>query len=481
MKLKKNYPGIILIRVRPSQTQVIQKEKDEILSYCIYPSSTPYLSGYIYKGKVAKILPGIGACFVDIGLDKEVFLHNKEVISDETQIQKKLKKGQMILVQVIKTAIGSKSARVSMKISLAGSKLVYLPYEPSGAGVSKKITDEKERERLETELEKLKPKGKVIVRTKAVGESHFKRELGHLYKLWSQIKNDKRKTKGLVFSDIPPALQILRDGLSSQNIQVWVDDKEIYNQACQFVKKFLPEFKNQVHYYKEKTNLFEKFNVIKKTKQAFNRKVYLKSGGAIVIDENEAMVVIDVNTGRFVGKDSQEKTVLNTNLEAVKVIAEQIRVRNLGGIIVIDFIDMEESVSKDKLLEQLQKELEKDPVYTEIVSVSSLNLVQITRKRVRPSLRGLMCEVCPSCEGSGVLKSAQAVAIEIFNESVCLYDERKKKNVSQKMEVLCHPVVSDWIQDQETAYLDFLSEKYKIQLLFKPDHNFHQEEFEVRP
>ena len=193
------------------------------------------------------------------------------------------------------------------------------------------------------------------------------------------------------------------------------------------------------------------------------------------------MVVIDINTGRFVGKDSQEKTILNTNLSAVKVIAEQVRIRNLGGIIVIDFIDMEESISKEKVLKLLEKELEKDSVYTEIVSMSSLNLVQITRKRIRPSLRGLMGEKCSSCEGSGVLKSAQAVAIDIFNESVCFYDECKKKNVFQKLTVVCHPIVSDWIQDQETAYLDFLSEKYKIQLLFKPDHNLHQEEFEVHP
>ena len=481
MRLKKSPSGVILIRVRPNQNQIIQKEQDEILSYCIYPFSTPYLAGSIYKGKVAKILPGIGACFVDIGLDKEVFLHNKEVISDETQIQKKLKKGQMILVQIIKDPIGSKSARVSMKISLAGSKLVYLPYESSGVGISKKITDEKERERLETIMEKLKPKGRVIVRTKAIGGTHFKRELNHLYKLWNQIKKDTRKTAGLVFSDIPPTLQILRDGLSSQNIQVWVDDKEIYSQACHFVKKFLPEFKKQIHHYKKKTDLFKEFNVTKKIKQGFNRKVYMKSGGAIVVDENEAMVVIDINTGRFVGKDSQEKTILNTNLEAVKVIAEQIRIRNLGGIIVIDFIDMEESVSKEKVLKLLEKELEKDPVYTEIVSMSSLNLVQITRKRIRPSLRGLMCKKCFSCEGSGVVKSPQTVAIDVFNESVCLYDEYKKKNVFQKLTVVCHPVISDWIQDQETDYLDFLSKKYKIQLLFKPDHNLHQEEFEVCP
>lgn len=475
--MKKTNSHFILIRVRPSCTQVIQIKETDIISYSLYKSSADHILGSIYKGKAVKILPGMGACFLDIGLDKEVFLHTKNTASPETQIQQQLSTGRIILVQIIKNPIGSKSAQADMKISIAGAKLVYMPHEAGSVGVSKKIEDEEERQRLKTAVEKLQPQGKVIVRTKSQGASCFKRELKYLQQTWSQIKSNTRKTPGLVFSDIPAELQILRDGLSSKDIQVWIDDLNTYKSAKKFVKEILPEFKNQIQLYKDKTDLFEKWNISKQLKQALKRKVYLKSGGIIVFDETEALTVIDINTARYTGSSSQEKTILRTNLEAVQEIASQIRIRNLAGMIIIDLIDMELESSKEKVLQLFEEELKKDPVYTEIVSVSPLNLIQMTRKRTKKSLQKLICDSCPVCDGEGRIKSALSVAEEIF--SMAVQQSQKSSKSLTKMEVICHPLVKDWIQDQESGYLKFLDKKHHIQLQFQAADQLHREEFQI--
>ena len=282
-------------------------------------NTQPTLVGSIYKGKVTKVLPGMGACFVDIGLERDCFLYVKEFLpfkSEDGMEQKpdiqNIKANQMIVVQIIKDPISKKGPRLSMQISLPNPYLIYMPYS-NGIGVSKKIENEEERERIIQNIKQLNPKGGVIVRTKAEGRMDFTKDLKRLEKLWKSIqKKQTRKTVGLIHKEISPEIQMIQDELSSSQDQVWIDNKNIHSQALAFVKEFMPEFKKNIKLYEKYPPLFEKFDIEKKLSQALKRTVYLKSGGSIVIDENEALVSIDVNTSKFSGKNSQEKKILCT-------------------------------------------------------------------------------------------------------------------------------------------------------------------------
>ena len=465
MKLKKN-SSYILIHKNPSQTEALWCRGSDVLSYSIYSPSRRSQVGSIYRGEVTRVLPGIGAGFVNIGCSSEVFLHQKEILGDfeeDTPIQEKIQVGQKITVQIIKDSIGSKSARASMLVRLVGSKLIYMPQVQENIGISRKIADEKERERLKEILSKLEVKGKVIVRTKAVGQKNFKKEMNHLLKTWNKIQKNSRKSTGLIFEDIPEEIQFLRSGLE-KDTQVFIDDLFVYKKAVTFVKNFLPEFKNQIVHYTG-TDLFKKFSADKKLKQAYTHKVYLKSGGVLNIEPTEALVSIDVNTAKATEKKSPETIILNTNLEAVKEIATQLRIRNLGGIIVIDLINMDLPSSQEKVVQTLKNELLKDPNPVEFVSISSLQLVQLVRKRTQKSLREISCQKCPSCEGKGYVKSPQWVALEIFKKVLA------DKKLSSEVVVKCHPRVREWIQENEEAYLNFMLKKYKKRFKFKDKEN----------
>ena len=383
----------------------------------------------------------------------------------------------MILVQVIKDAIGSKGPRLSTTINLSGPRLVYIP-SLSGVSVSRRIESEAERERLKACIEALKPEGKIIVRTKAEGQEDFTAEFEKLESIRQSILKKKRRSTGLVYAEIPLEIAILRENLNFSKGEVWVDDKEVYKKSVQYLKDF--NFKNKISYYDDKKPLFEKFNIEKALASSLNRKVRLKSGGTIVIDEGEAMVSIDINTGRFVGRNSQKTTILKTNLEAVKEIAFQLRVRNCGGIIVIDLIDMDDEPSRKKVIKAFERELKKDRIQTEIISFSSLSLIQMVRKRTRPSLKDTLCRPCPSCRGHGYIKSPRAVAAEIFKELEFLHKEksegswlrwRKKRSV----EILSHPDTAEELRKDEFA---LRLEKLGLKVELKEDPSLDLENFD---
>ena len=378
----------------------------------------------------------------------------------------------MIVVQIIKDPISSKGPRISMQVSLPAPYLIYMPYS-SGIGVSKKIENEEERKRIIQNIKELNPEGGVIVRTKAENRPELKQDLNNLEKLWKNIqKKQTRKTVGLIHQEISPEIQMIRDELSSPQDQVWIDNKDIYTQALAYIKEFMPEFKKTIKLYEKYPPLFEKFDIEKKLTHALSRTVYLKSRGSIVIDENEALVSIDVNTSKFSGKKSQESNILKTNLEAVKEIAKQLRIRNCGGIIVIDLIDMSSKASKTKVMKLFEEELEQDRAYTEIVSLSPLNVIQMTRKRTRPSLRASLCRPCESCEGQGWIKSPHTVACEMFRNIQSTYGDNKKgfwKTKSTKLKVTVHPSVHSWIQENEGPHLSYLKKKYSITLQLEED------------
>ncbi|MDE0151789.1 MAG: Rne/Rng family ribonuclease [Bdellovibrionales bacterium] len=475
----------ILISAQPSPTRAVHLKGDSVIQFIA--NTQPTLVGSIYKGKVTKVLPGMGACFVNIGLERDCFLYVKELLpfKSEDGVEQKpniqdIKVNQMILVQIIKDPISTKGPRISMQISLPTPYLIYMPYS-SGIGISKKIEDEEERERIISHIKQLKPEGGVIVRTKAEGRSDFKKDLNNLKKLWKTIqKKQTRKTVGLVHREISPEIQMIRDELHSLQDQVWIDNKEIHSQALTFVKEFMPEFKKNIKIYDKTPPLFEKFNIEKQLSHALSRTVYLKSGGSIVIDENEALVSIDVNTSKFSGKKSQETNILKTNLEAVKEISKQLRIRNCGGIIVIDLIDMSSKTSKTKVMKQFEQELEQDRAYTEIVSLSPLNVIQMTRKRTRPSLRASLCRPCALCEGQGWIKSPHTVSCELFRSIQNTYGDNKGlwKTKSTKLQVFLHPSVHSWIQENEGDHLSYLKKKYRITLQFKEDQTCSPAHFE---
>ena len=349
----------------------------------------------------------------------------------------------------------------------------------------------------------------MIIRTAAYGQKDFKEELETLVDRWQKIQNNKRKTVGLIQKDIPLELQFIRDHMDSSCRHVYIDDLNLYKKAVQFVETHIPKMKKKLICYLDSEPLFKKFGVEDQWLKVLKRKVHLKSGGSIVIDENEAMVNVDVNTGRFVGKKSQHETILKTNMEAVKEIASQLRLRNCGGIIVIDLIDMDSEKAKDKVLKQLEKELKKDSVYTEIISLSDLNLIQMTRKRVRESLQNFLCEECSSCQGRGAIKSSHTVACEIFRELESSYgdllidqdfkakteNENSKNNDKMddrnavhhcriKIQVDCHTDIMDWVHKNEMQSLEFFKEKYGMEISFKGTLSSYVEEFsfqEIKP
>ena len=482
----------ILINSHPSQTRLAQIEGQKAVSLHFFNKHKSNQVGSVYKGRVIKVLPSLEACFVDLGGGQEAFLHQKELgllkgvenLKTSFSIQNKIKAGQMILVQIAKSATALKRARLTAVISFAGRSLVYLP-QSSGIGVSRRIEEPKERERLLNKVKELEPEGGVIIRTQAEGKKDFSKDLKELYSTWSSVQKKSRKTPGLIYSELTPELQILRDELSSRHSQVLIDDLEVYKSALQYVKKAMPQLSSKLVYYGEPEPLFEKFGMESQWMEALSRQVRLKSGGSIVIDENEAMVSIDVNTGRAGrGKNSHQETVFKTNMEAVKEIASQIRLRNCGGIIVIDLIDMESNSLKEKVMNSFQNELKKDPVYTEVVSLSSLNLIEMTRKRTKPSLKNTLCEECPSCRGRGAVLSPHTLSCSIFRavedkalDASLLNDEKKN---TKSFTAVCSPPAAEWILENEEKSLEFLKLKKNIILSVQADSSLKAEDFYIK-
>lgn len=498
----------ILINVRPLETRVAYVESGILMDLKIERKTSPTLVGTIHRGVVTRVLPGMQAAFVDIGLDKAAFLYVGDIVTDEgkeffedeepdaesdsgedtrsqreikTPIQDLIKEGQHLLVQVAKDPLGTKGARITTHISLPGRGVVYMPFVKH-TGISRKIEDETEKERLKKLIQKINPSGGVIVRTASEGasEESLRADIEYLDRLGKEIQKnyEKKKSAGLVHAELDVELRALRDLMSEEVTTVWVDDVDVYKKVQKFVTQLMPKYRQNIILYEEKKPLFDLYDIDLEISRAMERKVWLKSGGYIVFDEAEALVVIDVNTGRFVGKKDLEDTILKTNLEAVKEIAHQLRVRNVGGIIIIDFIDMEKQIHREQVMEALEEELKKDRSRTNITSMSELGLVEMTRKRIRPSLVKTLCKPCSYCDGKGYIKRRNTVANEIFRElerEISFTERAKKPGVI----VHCHSDIVDWIYESESETLEALEKRIGRSIAFKIEPTYHTEQYEI--
>ncbi len=378
------------------------------------------LIGNIYKGKVHRVLPGIQAAFIDIGLERAAFLHVNDIQTQTTSkdIRDLLKQGQEILVQVYKDSLGSKGVRVTTQLTIPGRYLVFVPGMHQLA-VSQRITDESQRERL---MQILTPNetGGYIFRTAATiaTTDELMEEKEFLPTVWSEIlsRNPRAKVGELVYTEMPIELRLLRDKVTDSISKIRVDQLETVSQMREFAKHHLPNLMDRIEHHAGPQPIFDIYSIEAQLQKALHRKVYLKSGGYLIFDQTEAMTTIDVNTGSFLGHGSQEDTIFKTNVEAINVIARQVRLRNLGGIIIIDFIDMSDSQHKTQLLQLLNEALSKDSARTEVSELSSLGLVQLTRKRIRESLERILCVPCPVCQQRGTIKSLETMSYEILRE-----------------------------------------------------------------
>jgi len=481
----------ILINVTPSETRAVVVDNGVLQEVFIERTEYRGLVGNIYKGKVCRVLPGMQAAFVEIGLVRAAFLHASDIsipIGQTGDLQEievppistLLREGQEIVVQVIKDPMGTKGARLTTQLSVSSRYLVYMP-DTQGVGVSLKIEDEPERDRLKnTLISQLESEaGGYILRTAAEGvtEIELLSDLQFLHRLWAKLVDRKATLQCGVplYEDLPLALRSLRDLFSPEIEKIRIDSKETYDKAIKFAEGFMPECASRIEHYKEGAPLFDLFSVEQEIQKALERKVLLKSGGYLIFDQTEAMTTVDVNTGGFVGHKNLEETIFKTNLEAAKAIARQLRVRNLGGIIILDFIDMEEVEHRDQVLETLEKAMMSDRARHNICGVSELGLVEMTRKRSRESLGHVMCEPCPTCEGKGYTKSIETVCYEIFRE---ILREAKQYETSQFL-VLASQDVIDRLNDEDSTYIAELEQFIGKPIAFQPEFQYGREQFNV--
>jgi ribonuclease G len=488
--------GKIIINVTPEQTRVALLDTNALLSELyIERAKDTSLVGNVFKGRIVKILPGMQSAFVDIGLEKAAFLHAADVLSGfdysifgedledpvalQVPIEDMLQEGEEVFVQVSKDSIGTKGARVTSYITLPGRYLVLMP-DVEHIGVSRKIIDEAERDRLKGLIEVLKPQNfGFIIRTASEGctEEELKRDIDYLMRLWENIQKKKEKisTPHLLYSDLDLALRSVRDLLGHDIDKLIIDSKDEYKKVLDFVNTFFPKLNDKIELYEGTEPIFDADGLELEIPKALGKRVWLKSGGYIVIDQTEALISIDVNTGKFVGKASLEDTIFKTNIEAVKEIAYQIRLRNLGGIIIIDFIDMEKEENRQKLFSVFQEAMCKDRAKCTILEVSELGLIQMTRKRVRESLERILCEPCSYCEGKGYIKSPTTVCYEIFMELRRIGLTQKKA----KILISANPQVADLIYDDEREGIEAIEKENGFKIIVKADKNYHQEYYEV--
>jgi ribonuclease G len=427
----------ILINFSPMETRVAVIENGMLQEVHLERNDHRGIVGNIYLGKVVRVLPGMQAAFVEIGLEKAGFIHAADIEPkngqpDSQDIALLVREGQSLLVQVLKDPIGTKGARLSMQISIPSRYLVYMPGS-AHVGISQRIEDETEKQRLKNILEhylaqpsallhstpELAKEG-VIVRTVAEGvsEQSLQQDVDFLRRLWHQVKHQisSGKAPQIIYQDLPLALRTLRDIAHPHIEKIRIDSKETFQKATQFVDQLVPDMTSKLEHYPGERPIFDLYNVEDEIQRALGRKVPLKSGGYIIIDQTEAMTTVDVNTGAYVGHRNLEETIFKTNLEAATAIGRQLRLRNLGGIVILDFIDMHDTEHQRQVARTLDRALLKDHVKTKVLSVSELGLIQMTRKRTRESLEQLLCGPCPSCDGTGINKTPETICYEIFRE-----------------------------------------------------------------
>jgi len=496
--------GSILINVTGDEIRVALMEGGQVTEFSVERRSDASHVGNIYKGKIVKILPGMQSAFVDIGLEKAAFLYVGDIRTDiiedyahlfeeekangmdfvahrrkhDLVIDEIIMDGQEITVQVSKDPIGSKGARITSYITTPGRYLVLMP-GVNHVGISRRIEDEDERARLKAIVEEIKPDGAgLIIRTVSEGASaeELTSDLEFLNSVWSNIqkKEDHVSAPALLYPDLDIILRSVRDLMGPDIDKLVIDSKEEMENVREFVSTYFPKLLDKIELYDGTEPLFEAYGIELDISRALGRKVWLKSGGYIVIDQTEAMTVIDVNTGKFVGKEDLEDTILKTNLEAVKEVAYQVRLRNLGGIIIVDFIDMEWLENRDKVFNAFTEAMSRDKAKSTISHISELGLVQMARKRVRESMGRILCETCPYCEGKGFVKSPRTLCYEIFRKA-----ERIAMHGGSKVVITAHPSVAELLSYDERHWLEEIEQARGVKIIVTEDPNLHQENYEI--
>lgn len=444
------------------------------------------LVGNIYRGAVCRVLPGMQSAFVEIGLQRAAFLHVADILecsgADMVKtIQEVLHEGQPLVVQVIKEPIGSKGARLTTQISIAGRFLVYLPQQQH-IGVSQRIEDEGERELLRDRLVKLLPEdrqGGYIIRTmsETATDAELLADVDYLHKVWSNIQaaSQSASDRSLIFQDLNLPMRVVRDMLCDYTDSILVDSRETFQKLHDFARLYAIGAVPRLQHYQGERPLFDLYGVEDEIEKAMSRKVELKSGGYLIFDQTEALTTVDVNTGSFVSGRSLSDTIFKTNLEASQSIARQLRLRNLGGIIIIDFIDMDEDEQRMAVLDELKKAVAKDRARTTINGFSALGLVEMTRKRTRESLAHILCESCPACQGRGELKTAQTVCYEILRELL----RHARQFSAREFRVLASQKVIDILLDEESQSLANLSDFIGKPVSLQVETQYSQETFDI--
>jgi ribonuclease G len=459
----------ILINVTPREMRAALVENGVLQEILIERASRRGLISNIYNGRVSRVLPGMQAAFIDVGLERTAFLHASDIACDteqlagrngEPNIRDVVTEGGELLVQVLKDPLGTKGARLTTHVTIPSRYLVMLP-KGSGIGISARIEDEGERDRLRQLMDAIispPTRAGYIVRTAAEGASldALRADMLFLQKLWEAIEEASSSAKpgALVYEDLPLPLRVLRDLLGPEVERVRVDSETEHGRMKEFADRFMPHMAPTIELYAEERPIFDLYGIEDEIDRALNRKVALKSGGYVIFDQTEAMTTIDVNTGAYVGHRNLEETIFRTNLEAAVALARQLRLRNLGGIIIIDFIDMIEEEHRHQVLQALTARLASDHAKTQIMNVSPLGLVEMTRKRNRESLEHVLCEACPSCEGRGFVKTPETVCYEIFREIL----RQHRQFDFQELLVLAKPDVIERLLDEESASVAELEE-----------------------
>ena len=477
----------ILINVTPQETRVAVMQLGAVQDMYIERSSSRGIVSNVYFGKVIRVLPGMQSAFIDIGLERSAFLHVADIWENSINgdpakpIEKVLYEGQSLLVQVIKEPLGTKGARLSTQLSIAGRLLVYLPQE-THIGVSQRIENAEQREALRARLQAILPaehKGGYIIRTvvEAVAEPDFLADIAYLDKLWANLQAAAKTASApqLLYQELDISLRVLRDFVSQDTARILVDSRETYQRMATFAQDYNPGATEHLEHYPGERPLFDLYNVEEEIERALSKRVDLKSGGYLIIDQTEAMTTVDVNTGGFVGLRNFDDTIFKTNLEASQVIARQLRLRNLGGIIICDFIDMDTQEHRDAVLEEFKKALARDHTRISVNGFSSLGLLEMTRKRTRESLSHVLCEPCPTCKGSGEVKTAQTVCYEILRE---ILREARQFN-AREYRILASQQVIDLFLEEESQALAQLSDFIAKPISMQVETLYSQEQYDV--
>ena len=477
----------ILVNVTPQETRVAVIQQGVVQELHVERTSGRGLVGNIYLGVVSRVLPGMQSAFIHIGLDRAAFLHvadiweHRQNAQEPKPIERLLHDGQKLLVQVIKDPIGTKGARLSTQVSVAGRLLVYLPQE-CHIGISQRIEDEAERAQLRERLQQLLPEGETggfIIRTMAetATDREMRSDIEYVRRIWAGIQ-EKAKVVGapaLLYQDLNLSHRVLRDMANEQTDRILVDSRENHQKLQAFAQEYTLNIADRIQHYSGDRPLFDLYGIEDEIERALARRVPLKSGGYLIIDQTEALTTVDVNTGGFVGGRNFDDTIFKTNLEAAHVIARQLRLRNLGGIIIVDFIDMENDVHRESVLTEFKKALSLDRTRITVNGFTTLGLVEMTRKRTRESLAHTLCEPCPMCQARGEVKTAQTICYEILREIL----REARQFDAKEFRILADQKVIDMFLDEESQSLAMLGDFIAKPISLQVESVYTQEQYDI--